>query len=361
MISHGSLKGLLPLASSAASITARRSMLGALPLAANILGKRFFATQSSQRTAVQYQWPRSKVNTGLNICPQGEVMVIERLGKFSSIQTSGLFFAIPVIDQIRYRITMMEQSLRIEPLHAITGDNVSVSVSGNVFFNFADAYKAAYGHADPTAALSLHAQASMRNTVGEMELDEILKGRVSMNKKIKESLQAACQNWGIIMTRYEVTDITPQTVVRDSMDKQAAAERVRREQVILAEAAKESAKLKSEGVKIQLANESEGHLIKQTNEAEGRKRQLVLEAQGYAQAVQMQADATALAMKTIGEALNGPNGERAALLQVAEKQIEMMAKIGSTSNTMFFQDKPVDVNSLLAQAKVVMNSTMTKP
>lgn len=210
------------------------------------------------------RWPRAKANTVLNVCPQGNKMVIERLGKFHSVQEGGWFFAIPFIDNIRFVIDMREKALSISPQSAITRDNVHVHVSGNLYCQFVDAEKVAYGSKNPLYAVKQHAQSSMRAAIGELELDEILHARAKLNTLIKGSVQESAAAWGLEIKRYEITEISPDKFITEAMDKQAAAERDRRKKVLEAEGDKRSNELESEGYKIKLKNESEGMLIKIT-------------------------------------------------------------------------------------------------
>merc|ERR1712232_133074 len=231
------------------------------------------------------RWPITKTNTIINIVPQGKRYVVERFGKMSAIHDSGFFFAVPLIDQISYIIDIRERAIDIVPQSAITRDNVSVEVSGNLFVRFVDPERAAYGARNHLYSVVQHAQSAMRSAIGEMELDEILHGRTRLNSLIKGSLQEAAVAWGMEVCRYEITEITPDEQIRIAMDKQAAAERDRREQVLRAEGDKRRAELTSEGVRISLQNESEGMLIKIKNEAEAARTKMVLEAEGEADAI----------------------------------------------------------------------------
>mmetsp|Transcript_14131 Transcript_14131/g.20893 ORF Transcript_14131/g.20893 Transcript_14131/m.20893 type:complete len:379 (-) Transcript_14131:95-1231(-) len=301
-------------------------------------------------------WPVTKTNTVLNVVPQGKVMVVERLGKLHDIKTSGFFLGVPLIDQVAYVVDLRERALDITPQAAITKDNVSVSVSGNVYIQFTDPERAAYGAHDPLYAVMQHAQSAMRSAIGEMELDEILHERARLNTLIKGSVQDAAVAWGIDVKRYEITEIIPDEVIRVAMDKQAAAERNRREKVLNAEGEKQQASLTSEGVKIQLTNESEGNLIKIRNEAEAAKTKLELEAEGEAKAMQVKAMAQAQAIQLIADQIMKPGGAEAAKLALAKDYVQMFGEMGSKSNTMMFNDRPADVNALLSQAALAISS-----
>jgi len=282
--------------------------------------------------------------------------VVERFGKLHSVEESGWFLAIPFVDSISYVIDLREKAIDIPPQSAITGDNVSVEVSGNLFIQFVDPEKAAYGAFNPLYSVVQHSQSAMRSAIGEMELDEILHGRTRLNAMIKGSLQDAAMPWGLEVRRYEITEITPDPQIRLAMDKQAAAERDRREHVLRAEGDKQRAQLTSEGVKISLQNESEGNLIKITNEAEANKLQLIREAEGQAEAIRQTAIAQAEALKLIASELQKPGGTEAARLALSREYVGMYGEMGKQSNTMIFNERPADVSALLAQAVTAMNA-----
>ena len=255
-----------------------------------------------------------------------------------------------------YIIDVRERAIDIPPQSAITRDNVSVAVSGNLFVKFVDAEKAAYGARNPLHSVSQFAQSAMRSAIGEMELDEILHGRARLNSLIKGSLQEAAVPWGLEVRRYEITEITPDEEIRIAMDKQAAAERSRREQVLRAEGDKRDAELTSEGVKISLTNESEGMLIKVRNEAEASKTKLVREAEGEAEAIRIKAEAHAVAIARVAAELEKAGGMDAARLSLAADYVDMYGEMGSKSNTMFFSDRPADLSSLLVQAATAVGA-----
>jgi regulator of protease activity HflC (stomatin/prohibitin superfamily) len=139
----------------------------------------------------------------------GQMMVIERLGKFRGVAEGGFFLSIPFVDEIRFVIDMREKAMAIAPQAAITKDNVHVSVSGNLFCQFVDATKAAYGSKSPMYSVRQHAQSAMRAAIGEMELDEILHARVKLNENIKAAVAQAAEQWGLEIKRYEITEISP--------------------------------------------------------------------------------------------------------------------------------------------------------
>ena len=194
-----------------------------------------------------------------------------------------------------------------------------------------------------------------------MELDEILHGRARLNALIKGSLQEAAVPWGLEIRRYEITEITPDQQIRIAMDKQAAAERDRREHVLRAEGDKRRVELTSEGVKISLTNESEGNLIKVRNEADAEKTKILLEAEATSEAIRMLASAQAEALRTISAELEKPSGQMAAQLALAKEYVAMYGEMGKESNTMIFNDRPADVSALLVQAVTAMNAATRPP
>lgn len=311
-------------------INAMRPFLSRVPRRAQISGLPFVQRRCMSLLDFDDEldrWPKAKSNTLLNVCPQGSKMVIERLGKFHSVQEGGWFMAIPLLDQIRFVVDMREKALSIAPQSAITKDNVHVHVSGNLYCQFVDAEKAAYGSKNPLYAVKQHAQSSMRAAIGELELDEILHARAKLNALIKGSIQESAQAWGLEIKRYEITEISPDKFITEAMDKQAAAERDRRKKVLEAEGDKRSLELESEGLRVKLKNESEGMLIKITNEAEARKKQLLLEAEGEASAIIARANAQAQAIRTLADALNGENAVEAAKIELAKQVRQYLSYI----------------------------------
>lgn len=197
----------------------------------------------------------------------------------------------------------------------------------------------------------------MRSAIGQLELDDILHMRAKINAEILANLEVAADPWGLEVLRYEITEVSPDVEIQRAMDKQAVAERDRREQVLSAEGNKRSEVLQSEGIKLRKQNESEGELIKVRNEAQAMKERLILEATGKAEATLLQANAQAEAIRVVAEAMKAEGGMNAAQLELARDYVSMYGEMGSTSNTMIFSDKPGDMNSLVAQAAAVFSST----
>ncbi len=289
-------------------------------------------------------WPITKRNTVINIVAQETTAVIERFGKFHKLK-KGIFFAIPFVDKIAYLIDKREQAIMISPLHAITSDNINLQISGNLFVKFTDEYKAAYGSNKPLHNITQFAVSSMRNSIGNMEIDEILKNRQAINDNITLSLTSSAENWGLEVKRYEITDISPDKDIIESMNKQLISERNRREQILNAKGHKESSQLISEG-----------ELIKINNESEGTKKKLIMEASGRAEALELEAVSKAKYIRILTGCLkeDGEYSQTAMQALIATNQIDMMKDIGQKSNTMFFSDKPADFKQLMAYAGEIL-------
>lgn len=283
-------------------------------------------------------WPRRKSNWCVNFCRQGEQHVVERFGRLHCIRNPGLYFAVPLVDRIAYCVDMREKAIAIRPQPAVSKDNVSIEMSGVVYVQFTDAERAAYGHFEPLYAVVQHSQSAMRAAVGYMELDDLFHDRETVNRRITQAIESAAQNWGLRVLRYEVTNITPDCRIAEAMDKQAAAERLRRETVLKATGDKESAVLRSEG-----------ELTRRTNEAEARQRELEKEAAGRANAVLIEADAQQRAIQMVAAALREEGGDRAAHVDLARAYMAMMGEVGRASNTIFFGEQPGDMSAMMAR------------
>jgi regulator of protease activity HflC (stomatin/prohibitin superfamily) len=229
-------------------------------------------------------------------------------------------------------------------------------VSGCIYIQFVDAEKAAYGNSNPIYSVMQFAQSTMRAAIGEMQLDEILHARAELNTIIRRAVQEGAEPWGLKVLRYEITGVTPDKPIREAMDKQAAAERTRREKVLGAEGSKQEKELESQGYKVRLTNESEGDLIKVENASKASKLKQVLEAEGEAEAIRTRARANADAIRIMAQAMSEPGGAEAATLALAKEYVAMYGAMGAASNTLMLQERPADLNSLLAQATTVLSN-----
>jgi len=317
--------------------------------------------------------PRPRMlNYGVNVCHQGSKVVVEQFGKFHREVQPGLFFSIPLVEKL-YDVDMREMVITVKPQAGVTKDNVRIDISGSLYLNFVDPYKALYGAKQPLVAAVLQAQAVMRSAVGSMELDAIFHNRDHLNEEIRGALEQHAETWGLRVTRYEITDIVPDAAIARAMDLQAAAERERRQQVKAAEAEKESTILVSEAQKARDVNESEGVRTRMENEAAGNakrilleaeaeRERLIMEAEGRAQAIMKEAEANARAVSIMGDMLQAPNGRSALEARLAERYFHSLQELGNSQSTVVFMPSNLsDIPQLVAQGTAVWDTLRRAP
>ena len=223
----------------------------------------------------------------IKIVPQEHAFVIERLGKYSSTKKAGINFILPYIDKVVRKVSLKEQLADFPPQPVITKDNVTMHIDTVVFYNVYDPRLFTYGAEDPTLALESLTATTLRNIIGELELDESLTSREIINAKMQAVLDEATDPWGIKVRRVEVKNIMPPAEIQNAMEKQMKAERERREQILIAEGQKQAAILEAQG-------EKESRVLR----AEALKKELELEAEGHAANIRLhkQAEADGLNM-----------------------------------------------------------------
>ena len=185
----------------------------------------------------------------IKIVPQAHAYVLERLGAYSETWNVGLHFKLPIIDRVARRVNLKEQVVDFPPQPVITKDNVTMQIDSIVFFQITDAKLFTYGVENPIMAIENLTATTLRNIIGDMELDETLTSREIINTRMRSSLDVATDPWGIKVTRVELKNITPPSAIREAMEKQMKAERERRESILKAEGEKKSAVLVAEGKK----------------------------------------------------------------------------------------------------------------
>ena len=236
------------------------------------------------------------------IVPQSKVYVIERLGSYSDTWTAGLHVKIPFIERIAKKVSLKEQVADFPPQPVITRDNVTMQIDTVVFFQVMDAKLYTYGVNQPIAAIESLSATTLRNIIGEMELDHTLTSRDTINAKMRSILDEATDAWGIKVNRVEVKNITPPAAIQQAMEKQMKAEREKREAILLAEGEKQSAITVAEGNKQAqiLAAEAEKQAVILAAEAEREKQ--IREAEGEAAAILNVQQATADGILMVREA-----------------------------------------------------------
>ena len=238
----------------------------------------------------------------IKIVPQAETMVIERLGSYLTTWSNGLHFKIPFIDRIRARVSLKEQVADFPPQPVITKDNVTMSIDTVVFYRVMDPRLYCYGVENPIIAIENLTATTLRNIIGDLDLDTTLVSRDTINAQMRSILDEATDAWGIKVNRVEVKNITPPAAIREAMEKQMKAEREKREAVLLAEGKKQSAITVAEGDK--QARILEAEAAKQTIilAAEAEKERQIREAEGQAEAIRNVQQATADGIRMVREA-----------------------------------------------------------
>jgi regulator of protease activity HflC (stomatin/prohibitin superfamily) len=237
----------------------------------------------------------------IKIVPQAKAYVIERLGAYSATWQVGLHFKIPLIDKISRKVSLKEHVIDFPPQPVITKDNVTMEIDTVLYFQITDPKLYAYGVEQPMAAIENLTATTLRNIIGELELDESLTSREYINTKIREVLDEATDPWGIKINRVEVKNIVPPRDIQTAMEKQMRAERERREAILRAEGEKKSAILISEGNKQSKILEAEGQKAAIILAAEAAKEAQIREAEGQSEAILLVQRATADGIKMLVE------------------------------------------------------------
>ena len=240
--------------------------------------------------------------SNVRIVPQATVFVIERLGAYYATWEKGLHFKVPILDRIAKKISLKEQVMDFAPQPVITKDNVTMQIDTIVFYQVTDAKLYTYGVDRPILAIESLTATTLRNIIGDMELDHTLTSRDVINTKITASLDQATDTWGIKVNRVELKNIIPPREIQDAMEKQMKAERERRESILKAEGEKRSKVLMAEGNKESQILTAEAEKQAAILRAEAVKEQKIREAQGEAEAIEMINRATADALRLLNEA-----------------------------------------------------------
>lgn len=242
------------------------------------------------------------IATNIVIVPQASESVVERLGVYSTTWTAGVNVKIPFIDRVVKRVSLKEQVVDFAPQPVITRDNVTMQIDTVVFFQVTDAKLYTYGVERPISAIENLTATTLRNIIGDMELDHTLTSRDVINSKITTSLDEATDKWGIKINRVELKNIIPPREIQDAMEKQMKAERERREAILRAEGEKQSRILVAEGHKESKILEAQAEKQSAILAAEAEKEAKIREAEGEAEAIAKVQKATADAIKMLNEA-----------------------------------------------------------
>ena len=238
----------------------------------------------------------------IRIVPQAYAVVLERLGAYKATWSTGIHFKVPFIERVARRVNLKEQVVDFPPQPVITKDNVTMQIDTVVFFQITDPKLYAYGVENPIMAIENLSATTLRNIIGDMELDETLTSREVINTKMRASLDVATDPWGIKVNRVELKNIIPPAAIQDAMEKQMKAERERREAILKAEGEKRSTILVAEGKKQSAILDAEAEKQAAILHAEAQKERMIKEAEGQAQAVRKVQQATAEGLRMIKEA-----------------------------------------------------------
>lgn len=262
----------------------------------------------------------------VKVVPQAYGYVIERLGGYQTTWGVGIHFKVPLIDRVARKVLLKEQVVDFAPQPVITKDNVTMRIDTIVFFQITDPKLYAYGVENPIMAIENLTATTLRNIVGELELDETLTSRDAINTKMRAALDLATDPWGIKVNRVELKSIIPPAAIQEAMEKQMKAERERRETILVAEGEKKSAILIAEGKKQSIILDAEAEKQAAILRAEAAKEKMIREAEGQAEAILKVQQANADGIRFLKEA-----GADSSVL--ALKSFEAMTKVADGQAT----------------------------
>jgi len=262
----------------------------------------------------------------IKVVPQAHAFVIERLGAYQGTWSVGLHFKLPLIEKVAKRISLKEQVIDFPPQPVITKDNVTMQIDTVVYFQISDPKFYTYGVDHPMSAIENLTATSLRNIIGDLELDETLTSRELINTKMRSVLDEATDPWGIKINRVELKNIMPPSAIQDAMEKQMKAERERRESILRAEGEKKSAILIAEGKKESMILQAEADKTSVILGAEAKKEAAVREAEGEAEAILKLRQAEAEGLRMLNEA--NPTQEVLTL-----KSFEALTKVADGKST----------------------------
>ena len=262
----------------------------------------------------------------VRIVPQAYAVILERLGAYQATWSTGIHFKVPFIERVARKVNLKEQVVDFPPQPVITKDNVTMRIDTVVFFQITDPKLFCYGVENPIMAIENLTATTLRNIIGDLELDQTLTSRETINTKMRSTLDEATDPWGIKVNRVELKNIIPPAAIQDAMEKQMKAERERREQILRAEGEKKSKILIAEGNKQSLILEAEAEKESQILRAEAKKEATIKEAEGQAQAILAVQQANADGIRALNE--SSPSNQVLTI-----KSLEAFAKAADGKST----------------------------
>jgi len=294
------------------------------------------------------------IASNVRIVPQASAYVIERLGAYGGTWSVGLHLKIPFLDRVANKVSLKEKVVDFPPQPVITKDNVTMKIDTIVYYAITDPKLYTYGVARPIVAIENLTATTLRNIIGQLELDETLTSRDLINTKMRAILDEATDPWGIKVNRVEVKNIVPPADIQEAMEKQMRAERERRESIIRAEGEKRSAILVAEGQKEKVILDAEAEKRSAILRAEAKKESQIREAEGEAEAILTVQNATAKGIEMIKEA-----GADQAVLTL--KSFEALEKVADGQSTkLIIPSEMQNVASLVASVVEVAKTTKEK-
>ncbi len=287
----------------------------------------------------------------IKIVPQAHAYVVERLGGFQASWNVGLHFKVPIIDRVARKVVLKEQVIDFPPQPVITKDNVTMRIDTVVFYQITDPKLFTYGVENPMMAIENLTATTLRNIIGDLELDETLTSRETINTHMRSSLDIATDPWGIKVNRVELKNIIPPSEIQDAMEKQMKAERQRRESILRAEGEKKASILVAEGRKESVILEAEADKQSAILRAEAKKEATIREAEGRAEAIATIQKANADGIRFLNEA--APSQQVIAL-----KSLETFEKVADGQSTKIII--PSEIQGLAGLAKGVIEAVKDK-
>ena len=241
----------------------------------------------------------SVIAFAIRIVPQSKAYVVERIGAYNRTCGVGLHILVPFLDRVANKVSLKEQVVDFAPQPVITKDNVTMQIDTVVYFQITDPKLYSYGVENPIMAIENLTATTLRNVIGDLELDETLTSRETINTQMRATLDVATDPWGIKVNRVELKNIIPPAAIQDAMEKQMKAERERREAILIAEGEKKSAILRAEGQKESMVLQAEGDKEAAILRAEAKKEATIREAEGQAEAIRAIQKANAQGIESI--------------------------------------------------------------
>ncbi|MEG2902387.1 MAG: stomatin-like protein [Massilia sp.] len=281
----------------------------------------------------------------INVVPQQNAWVVERLGKYHATLAPGLNIVVPFVDRVAYKHSLKEIPLDVPPQVCITRDNTQLQVDGILYFQVTDAMRASYGSSNYLQAITQLAQTTLRSVIGKMELDKTFEERDHINTHIVNAIDESAANWGVKVLRYEIKDLTPPAEILHAMQAQITAEREKRALIAA-----------SEGRRQEQINIASGEREASIARADGENQAANTRALGEATAMVAVPEARASALRQVGDAIQSPGGMDAVSLRVAEHYVDAFANLAKTNNTLIVPANMGDISTAIASALQIVKA-----